>query len=222
MEKKDGKPNDNTKTPATKPAESVNEKVEEVYFFHPLPLEDREVLDAAEIEKSNADFEKKLQEVLTGINEEVLQLSEFLMEENKIVNELCMALKQVSKKLDVSFNIPPREVPVKRKVEKAILNEEAHLILLYEKGEVHSAFLAEYPPHIVMAVLWTVMPELAKVIALYRKKVSVRVSFFGKLRNELRGIARAIVGGAEEGLEQNEDQAMDVVKDTLATEGQQS
>jgi hypothetical protein len=221
MEKKDAKSAENAKQPPAKPEGSTNEKGDEVYFFHPLQLvEEREILDEKEIEKSSAEFEQKLQEILTSLNEEVLQLSEFLLEENKIVNELCTALKQILKKFDVSFNIPTKDLPTKRKIEKAILNEEGHLVLLYEKGDVHSAFLAEYPPHIVMTVLWTVMPELAKVIMLYRKKVSARVGFFGKLRKELKGIANAVMGEKEENAEHNDEQTMDAVRDSIKPEGQ--
>ncbi len=163
---------------------SLEESVEEAYFFHPMEFSEggEEVLDIEEIEKHKAEFEQKLQELLKSISEETLQLSEFLMEEDKLIKELCNSLKQVLKRLNVSFNIPPREMPLKAKVKKVILNEECHLILIYEKGEVHSAFLAEYPPEIVMATLLVTMPELAKVIMLYRKKISARVSFFGRIK----------------------------------------
>jgi len=222
MEKKDAKPNENVKQPAANPQESEKKQVDEVYFFHPVQLsDDKEVLDEKEIEKSNTEFEQKLHEFLTSINEDVLQLSEFLMEENKIVNELCNALKQILKKLNVSFNIPPKDLPVKRKISKAILNEEGHLVLLSEKGDVHSAFLGDYPPQIVMNVLWVAMPELAKAITLYRKKISTRVSFFEKLRKELKSIAKAVAKGDIEGLEESEEQTMDVVKNSLTNETRQ-
>ena len=66
-----------------------------------------------------------------------------------------------------------------------------------EKGEAHSAFLAEYPPEIVIAVLWVVMPKLAKVVAAYRKKIRSRISLFRKLKKELKTIAKAVVGGKD-------------------------
>lgn len=98
------------------------------------------------------------------------------------------------------------------------MNEEGHLILVHEKGEVNSAFLAEYPPEIVMAALWVILPELAKVIMLYRKKISTRVNFFGKLKKELKGVAKAIIGGKEETATSSEEQTMDAVKESLTTE----
>jgi hypothetical protein len=116
------------------------------------------------------------------------------------------------KKLNVSFNIPPQNVPIGKNIKKVILNEEGHLILVYEKGDVNSGFLAEYPPEIVMAVLWTVMPELAKVVMLYRKKISMRVNFFGKVKKELKDVVKAIIGKEGASGSSNDEQVMDAVK----------
>jgi hypothetical protein len=221
MEKKDVKTNENTPQPQ-KQEEAQAEAVEEAYFFHPVQLseESGEVLDEQEIEKSKVEVEQKLQELLKSISEETLQLSEFLMEENKIMNELCVSLKQILKKLNVSFNIPPQDIPLRKRAKKVILNEEGHLILVYEKGEVHSAFLAEYPPEIVMAVLLVIMPEMAKVMMLYRKKISTRVSFFGRIKKELKNVAKAIIGSAQEGTSASQEQSMDVVKAEINNENQ--
>ena len=222
MEKKDVKINENSKPSEAKTAEESHEEtVEEAYFFHPLQFsESEEVLNAEEIEKHKVELEQKLQELLKSISEETLQLSEFLMEEDRLVKELCTSMKQILKKLNVSFNIPPREIPLKAKVKKVILNEECHLILVYEKGEVHSAFLAEYPPEIVMATLLVVMPELAEVIMLYRKKISTRVSFFARIRKELKNVVKAILGSKEP--EAAEKESMDAVKGLLQNENNES
>ena len=221
MEKKDVKINENSKPPEAKTAENHEETVEEAHFFHPLQFsESEEVLNAEEIEKHKVELEQKLQELLKSISEETLQLSEFLMEEDRLVKELCTTMKQILKKLNVSFNIPPREIPLKAKVKKVILNEECHLILVYEKGEVHSAFLAEYPPEIVMATLLVIMPELAEVIMLYRKKISTRVSFFARIRKEVKNVVKAILGSKEP--EAAEKESMDAVKDLLQNENNES
>jgi hypothetical protein len=219
MEEKNVKPKGTAETPQKE--ENQSETNEEAYFFHPMQLseESGEILDEKEIEKSKVEIEQKLQELLKSINEETLQLSEFLMEENKLMNEICISLKQILKKLNVSFNIPPRDIPLRKKVKKVILNEEGHLILVHEKGEVNSAFLAEYPPEIVMAVLWVVMPELAKVVMLYRKKISTRANFFGKIKKELKSVAKAIVG-KEAVSDSGSEQTMDAVKDSIKPENQ--
>ncbi len=221
MEKKDAKTSEGVKPQPQKQEEIKEEVVEETHFFHPVQLSEGsgELLDEKEIEKSKVEIEQKLQELLKSINEETLQLSEFLMEENKMTEEICLSLKQILKKLNVSFNIPPRDIPLRRNAKKIILNEEGHLILVYEKGEVHSAFLAEYPPEIVMAVLWIIMPEMAKVIMLYRKKISTRVNFFGKIKKELKGAVKAIAGSKEATPDTSEEQPMDIVKESIKTEG---
>jgi len=222
MEKKDAKTGENVKPQPQKQEEGHEEAVEETYFFHPVQLseESKEHLDGEEIEKYKIEIEQKLNELLKGINEETLQLSEFLMAENKMMDDICLSLKQILKKLNVSFNIPPRDIPLRKKVKKVILNEECHLILVYEKGEVHSAFLAEYPPEIVMAVLWVIMPEMAKVIMLYRKKIGTRANFFGRVKKELKGIVKAIVSSKEVVAETSAEQATDIVKESIKTEGQ--
>jgi hypothetical protein len=222
MEAKNVKTKVSAEQTQTPKDEAPPEVVEEAYFFHSVQLseESEEILDEKEIEKSKAEIEQKLQEFLKSISEETLQLSEFLIEEKTLINELCVSLKHILKKLNVSFNIPPQNVPFRKKVKKVILNEEGHLILVPEKGEVNSAFLAEYPPEIVMAVLWVILPELAKVIMLYRKKISTRVNFFGKLKKELKGVVKAIVGGKEEAAVSSEEQSMDVVKESVTTENQ--
>jgi hypothetical protein len=216
MENKDAKTTENAPQPQ-KQEEAQTEVVEEAYFFHPVQLSEEigEVLNEQEIEKSTVEVEQKLQEILKSIREETMQLSEFFMEENKVMNELCISLKQILKKLNVSFNIPPQDVPLKKRVKKVILNEEGHLILVYEKGEVHSAFLAEYPPEIVMAVLLVVMPEMAKVIMLYKKKISTRVSFFGKIRKELKSIVKAIISSGQEGASVSQGQPIDAIKEEI-------
>lgn len=209
------KPNENVETPMK---EEQTEVTEEAYFFHPVQLSEEggETLDEKEIEKSKVEIEQKLQELLRSINEETLQLSEFLMEEHELMTEVCTSLKQVLKKLNVSFNIPPKDIPIKKKIKKVILNEEGHLILVYEKGDVYSAFLAEYPPEIVMAVLWVLMPELAKVIMLYRKKISTRVNFFGKVKKELKSVVKAIIGDKKRA--EPAEESMDAVKNSLRME----
>jgi hypothetical protein len=222
MEAKNVKTKVSAEQTQTPKEEAPPEVVEETYFFHPVQLseESEEILDEKEIEKSKAEIEQKLQEFLKSISEETLQLSEFLIEEKTLINELCVSLKHILKKLNVSFNIPPQNIPFRKKVKKVILNEEGHLILIPEKGEVNSAFLAEYPPEIVMAVLWVILPELGKVIMLYRKKISTRVNFFGKLKKELKGVVKAIVGGKEEAAVSSQEQTMDVVKESVTTENQ--
>jgi hypothetical protein len=167
-----------------------NEANEEAAFFCPVQLD--EGRDNAQ-EMAN---EQKLQELLHSINEESSQLSGFLAEENKLIIELCTSLSQILKKLNLSFNIPAQNLSLNEKVKKVVLNEEGHLKLLHEKGREQSAFLAEYPPEVVMTVLWNVVPELSKGIASYKKTINKRINFFEEIKKELKTIAKAIIGNA--------------------------
>lgn len=200
----------------TKPShteETQIETVDEVTSFHPVYLSE----DQGDLLHEK---EEKIQELMRNINEESARLSEFLATENKLMIELCKSLTQVLKKLDVSFNIPSIDLPLQEKAKKVILNKEGHLKLFHEKGEVNSAFLAEYSPEIVMAVLWAVMPELNKVIALQRKKVSKRISFFEAMKKELRKVVKAIVGTDEENRSLQTETKPDTMNEIPKTENQ--
>lgn len=184
MEEMDPEPEQEAESLPKTEKESQKETVEEP-IFHPVQLSTKSEEGADDIE-----VEQKLQELLKDISEETLQLREFSTEENRLMNELCVSIKQIMKKLIVSFDIPPRNIRVNKKIKRVILNEEGHLTFYHEKGEAHSAFLAEYPPETVITVLWTVMPKLAKVVTTYRKKIRTRSSLFKKLKTELKTCAR--------------------------------
>jgi hypothetical protein len=188
MEEMDPEPEQDVESLPKKEKASQEEIVEEP-IFHPVQLSTKSEEDESEIE-----VEQKLQQLLKDISEETLQLREFLTEENRLMNELCVSIKQIMKKLGVSFDIPPHNIRANKNIKKVILNQEGHLTFYHEKDEAHSAFLAEYPPEIVITVLWTVMPKLAKVVTTYRKKISSRISLFKKLKTELKTIAKAVVG----------------------------
>lgn len=179
---------DNTKPSQT--GGNQTETVGEVSSFHPVRLSDNN--------GNLHEKEENMQELMRNINEESSRLSEFLATENKLMIEICTSLAQVLKKLSVSFDIPSRDLPLQENVRKVTLDKEGHLKLFYEKGGVDSAFLAEYSPEIVMAVLWVVMPELTQAIALQRKKVSKRISLFEAMKKELKNVVKTIVGASEE------------------------
>lgn len=165
-------------------------------FIYPVqvPSEGGEVL--AEKEKEEERMEQELHKFLNSIGEETLQLKEFLSEENRLMNELCISIRKILKKLNIAFNIPPQKVPLRREAKRVILNEEANLMIVSPTGEVRSAFLAKYPPEVIMAVLCTVMPRLTEYVVVYKKKIGRRVGFLRKLKMELKNIAKTI-GGEE-------------------------
>lgn len=181
-------PNDNTKPSQT--GENQTETVDELTLFHPVHLSD----DYGDPHEK----EENMRELMRNINEESSRLSEFLATENKLIIEICTSLAQVLKKLNISFNIPSVDLPFQEDIRNVTLDKGGYLKLFYGKGEVNSAFLAEYSPEIVMAVLWVVMPELTKAIALQRKKVSKRIGIFEAMKKELKNVVKTIVGANEE------------------------
>jgi hypothetical protein len=173
----------------TQKAETQTQIAEQSDVFCPVTLAG-ESLDG--LENPKAEMEQAMQELLKTVNEEGAQLNQFLVNESKLILEVCSSLTAILKKLEASFNIPPEGIPFRRKVRKAVLNKSGELTLTYEKDENHSAPLAEYPPDIVMAILWDVIPELARTMTIYRKRLNTRANFFEKVKKELKTIANAI------------------------------
>jgi hypothetical protein len=173
---------------------------EEVYLSYPYQLQSEEADE--NFEKTKAEIEKRFNELLTTISEETIQLSEFLIEEKKLIQELCMFLRHILKRLNMTFNISLKAVPeLQDKAKKIVLNREGHLIVMYEKEKVNSKVLEDYPPEIVLSVIWNVIPELEKSIKAYRKKISERVGIFEKIRKELKNIHRVFSSPNKDGSE---------------------
>ncbi|MGQ9460126.1 MAG: hypothetical protein ACUVRA_02700 [Candidatus Bathyarchaeaceae archaeon] len=174
-----------------------------------------EMLDEKEVEKAKVEIEEKFLDSLKVINEEILQLSEFLIEDKKLAQELCKLLKQVLKHLNLSFEIPSRAIPIFEKVDQIILNEEGHLIFVHEKSKVGSKALEEYSPEIILIVFLSIIPKLGKLLRLYRKRVGMRVNFFEKIYRELENASRvfATSNQLEAGLRESVEE--DGVKKTL-------
>jgi len=189
-----GETNPNSNANANELPKKESQAAVEEGVFYPLDLSENEANDTDEktTEKPNGDGEKKLQEILENITVETSQLNDIISEESKIINEVCVSLKEVLKKLHVSFNIPPQDIPLQKRTKRIVLNEDGNLALVYDNEQKHSAFLAEYPPDMVMAVLWAVIPELGKAITIYRKKMNARANFFGKMKKGLKVAADTI------------------------------
>lgn len=162
-------------------------------------------MEKAEVqEKSSADSQKpitadsptqgsqppsdQMEESLKILSEETLQLSEFLWQEEKLINELCALLKLVLKQVNLSFNLPANILPLTEKTQRVMLNDEAHLILINDQNEVRSKALEDYPPQVVFNVISFVVPELGRSLTSYRKRISVRISLFDRVNQELRNL----------------------------------
>ncbi len=191
-----------TESDAKPPQNSHTEAQDNSGSFPPIQLPEANNGNAQETKISQQN-EQKMQELLQSMNEESAKLSGHLAEENKIMIEICNSLVQVTKKLHVSIDIPSRDLPLKRNMKKAILGEDGYLKIQYDE-DTHSAFLAEYPSEVVMAVLWIAVPELTKAISVYRKRANSRMNFFEGLKKELKNITRTIVGDKTENTASND------------------
>lgn len=170
---------------------------DETYLYYPSRLQSEESNE--EFERTKAEIEKRFNELLTTISEETIQLSEFLLEEKKLIRELCMFLRQILKRLNMTFNIPVKAIPeLQITAKKIVLNKEGHLIIMYEKEKVTSKVLEDYSPEIVLTVIWNVIPELEKSIKAYRRKISERVSIFERIKKELKNIGQVFSSSERE------------------------
>jgi hypothetical protein len=150
------------------------------------------------VDKPIGEMEQKFDDLLRVVKEETLQLSEFLIEEKRLVQELCILLKLTLRQLNASFHISPKMISVPEKVKHVILNEEGHLILIDDKGGVNSKALEDYSPEVILNVLWVVLPELSEIIVGYRKRISFRVNVFEKISREFRNLHKMFTRTREE------------------------
>jgi hypothetical protein len=150
-----------------------------------------------ELEKTRAEVEQKLFDFLKVINTETVRLNESLIEESKLSYEVCRILRKILKRLNFSFTIPSETLPWLRKTRRIVLNEEGHLIIIYENGDVDSKLLEDYPPTIILIVFQYVIPKLGKLVKRYGGKISLRASFFKKIYQELDNLQRVFETSAE-------------------------
>jgi len=153
-----------------------------------LQSEEMETTGSRDTEGTLGEMEQKFEELLRVIREETLQLSEFLIEEKRLIHELYVLLKLALRQLNASFHISAKMIPLSERIKHVILNEEGHLILINDKGGVSSKALEDYPPEVILNVLWVVLPELSEMIVSYRKRISFRVNIFQKISREFRNL----------------------------------
>jgi len=205
----------------TKKGEGSVETVNDAYFSYPqFWIQDTEKMDTNEMEKTKAEIEQKFLELLKGINEETLQLSEITIEEKRLAHELCDLLKQILFNLNMSITIPPKAIPPLKEKREIILNAQGNLIFVSEEGKVDSRLLEDYPSDIILMVAWGAIPQLKESITSYRKKVGLRVNFFNKINRELKNVQGVFLTSKEKIEEEDlEDLFQDDVVKKLLQEG---
>lgn len=211
MEKQQSISNNKGEVQSQDSTPAKNNSNEEAYLIYPIKLQSDETHE--DFEKTRAEVEKKFADLLATLGEETLQLSEFIIEEKKLVQELCSALREILRKLNMNISIPAKSVPdLMGKVKQITLNNEGHLLLAYENGEVVSKLLENYPPQMILAVVWNVVPKLEKFLSSYRRKISDRVGIFGSVSKELRNIKQVLASS-----EQTQDEVFMIGNEELKT-----
>lgn len=193
------------------------------YFSFPRHfwIKGKEKLEAKETEQTRGEIELKLDDFLRTMNEEIMQLSEFVIEEKKSTRELCVVLRRILKHLDVGFTIPPKNIPFFKKARQIILNSHGHLLIIYEDGRVDSNVLEDCSPETVLTVVWNVIPKLRRIIKLYREKIGLRVNFFEKIRRELENASKAFETTEEKSVEPLEETYQeDIIRKTSASKSE--
>jgi hypothetical protein len=167
-------------------------------------------LEKAEIEKRAENHQKaikeeisipsylqtnpQLQESLKIISEETQQLSEFLLQEKRVIKEFCVLLKQILKQLNISFDLPSNLFPPTLRTQQIILNDEAHLVFIKNEKEVKTKALENFPPQVILNVILFIIPKISKCLTSYRKKVSTRLNIFNRINQELKNVDQLYVG----------------------------
>ena len=169
------------------------ESIDEEYFNYPSILQN----EGADNEKIK-EIEEKFFNLLKVINEDTRQLSEFLIEEENLVKEICAYLKKIFSRLDLSVALPRESFSILGPCKEIILNSQGHLILVREEDGVESKALEDYPPEVILTVVWVVIPKLKEVVSRYMRKVNVRVSFFERINSEFKSIQKAFETSREE------------------------
>lgn len=146
----------------------------------------------------------QIHESLRIIKEETLKLSEFVLQEEKLIEELCVLLKQILKCLDMSFSLPTDIFPQTGETQRIILNDEAHLLFISEENEEKSIALDDCPPQVILKVVLFIIPELSRSITSYRKKISSRIGLFDKIKGDLANL-RNIFANLPKKLEEDKE-----------------
>jgi hypothetical protein len=126
--------------------------------------------------------------LLHTINEEAMQLGEFIATETKTVYEICGNLQYVFHHLGLSVDLPSSLITWRRNVQKATYNDHGHLILVMTNGEIESKALEQLSPEIVLTVVWGVIPKLGEIVSTRLKHAETRISLFEKIRVNLRNL----------------------------------
>jgi hypothetical protein len=100
-------------------------------------------------------------------------------------------LRDSLRQLDISIEISSKALPFIQNAERIILNTKGHLIIFSKDKKIDSMTLEDYPPEVVLMVVWNIIPKLKLLISEYTDKVKQRVEYFDRISRDLRSLKGA-------------------------------
>lgn len=157
------------------------------FLLYPYRLHSKGDLNEIDRER----VEKRFYNELKSLSEGAMQLAEFLSEDKRLCHEICSLLRDSLGRLDLTIEVPVKALPFLEKAERAMLNAKCHLIVVDEDGKIDSMALEDYPPEVVLMVVWNIIPKLKVLVGEYTKKVKRRVEYFDRTSRDLRSLQGA-------------------------------
>lgn len=159
----------------------------------------REASDQGQHEIKVEEIESKLCELLDDMSTETTELGEFLKKERELTKELYCILRGILVHLKTSFNVPAENVTKLKYANQIKLDTEAQLVVVWSGNKVDSKPLKDYSPDVVLAVLWTIFPELEKVVKARKEKTKKRVGLLERIRRQMTTLQKAFAEPSNEG-----------------------
>ena len=178
----------------------TSETLDEEYSNYLAILKDKDSND-----EKIREVEEKFSELLRSINDDTKQLGEFLIEERNMVKDICIYLKGIFSQLNIAIILPNIPIPPFKTSKEIILNSQGHLIIVKEDNIVESRPLQNYPPEVVLIIVWGVIPKLKEIIHTYMKQVSSRINLLDKINEELKNVQESFNISQREDDESAED-----------------
>jgi len=155
------------------------------------------------------EIESKLCELLEAMSAETTELGEFLKKERELTKELYCILREILVNLKTSFNIPAESVTKLKYANKIKLDTEAQLVVVWPGNKVDSKPLKDYSPDVVLTVLWTIFPELQKMVKAHKEKAKRRVGFLERIRKQMKTLQKAFAEPSNEGFKLVPDESVE-------------
>jgi|GEM_PF-4318420 len=159
----------------------------------------REASDQGQHEVKVEEIENKLCELLDAMSTETTELGEFIKKERELTKELYCILRGILVHLKTSFNVPAESVTKLKYANQIKLDAEAQLVVVWSGDKVDSKPLKDYSSDVVLAVLWTIFPELEKLVKTRKEKTKKRVGLLERIRRQMKTLQKAFEEPSNEG-----------------------